>query len=585
MAAFTQTWNLDSIFKGGSQSLELAQFLKTLKIDMSALQQKLQYTQNLKENILTLQNLSEKLEEADSYIGCLLAQDVQDKKAELLQSQISELQATLSHLSNTLDGQFAQLPNEAFADLLKDPELAPIAFPLQERRERQKEKLSLPLEGIITDLSVDGYHSWSQFYGSYLGEEAISVNIHNKIETLSWGQAYNRLSDPDRQIRQEVFRQSNRTWEAHKTAYTAILNHIAGFRLKVYEHRQWGFLKEPLNINRLSESSLNTMWEVISANKAIFAKCLSHKAKLLGLDKLSWYDLEAPLGLDAASLNLPYEQGAQFIVEQFKKFSPAMANFAQEALTQRWVEAEDRPGKRPGGFCTGLPLQKKSRIFMTYSGTYESLFTLAHELGHAFHNHIIYKLPAMARHFPMNLAETASTFAEWIISEAAYRLDNDPKRKFQLLNAKLQRSLVFLFNIHARFLFETRFYEERKKGTLSTQRLCSMMEEAQKEAYCDSLEEYHPYFWASKMHFNFTGTPFYNFPYTFGYLFSIAIYRQAELSSDFEQTYINLLMDTGRMTSEEIARKHLNADLGDKSFWQNIIDILKKDAEEFLSSS
>lgn len=552
---------------------------------MTALHTYLSKKQGLKEGILRLQNIYESLEEADSYIGCLLAQDVYDKKAQILQSEISELNAALINLSNVLDEELVQLSDSAFADLLTDPDLAPIAFPLQERRERQKEKLKLPLETLITDLSIDGYHSWSHFYGTYLSEEVIPVKIKDNIEPLSWGQAYNRLSDPNRQIRQEVFNHSNKVWESHKSVYTAILNHIAGFRLKVYEHRQWSFLKEPLDINRLSEASLNTMWEVIAENKAIFSDCLKHKAKLLGLPKLSWYDLEAPLGLGSTSLEIPYDQGAQFIIDQFRLFSPAMADFAQEALRDRWIEAQDRKGKRPGGFCTGLPLQKKSRIFMTYSGTYESLFTLAHELGHAFHNHVIYNLPEMARHFPVNLAETASTFAELVISEAAYKKEQDPQRRLQLLNAKLQRSLVFLCNIHARFLFETRFYEARKKGALSTDRLCSVMEEAQKEAYGNVLDEYHPYFWASKMHFNSTGTPFYNFPYTFGYLFSLAVYRQAQLSPNFEQTYMNLLADTGRMTSEEIAKKHLKADLTDKAFWQNILDILKQDAEAFLQTT
>lgn len=579
---FSQTWILDTIFSGGSQSVELPPFLNALKKDMIALQETIHRDKALKQGILGLQNITERLEEADSYIGCLLAQNINDKQAEILQSKASELNAALINLSNVLDSELAQLSENAFKELLKDPDLAPIAFPLNEKRERQKEKLELPLENLITDLSIDGYHSWSHFYGTYLGEEVIPVKIKDKIEPLSWGQAYNRLSDPHRQVRQEVFNHSNKVWDSHKSVYGAILNHIAGFRLKVYEHRQWSYLKEPLEINRLNETSLNTMWEVIAANKTIFAECLKHKAKHIGLPKLSWYDLEAPLGLGAGDFEIPYDQGAEFIINQFRMYSPAMADFAHEALTERWIEAEDRKGKRPGGFCTGLPLKKQSRIFMTYSGTYESLFTLAHELGHAFHNHVIYNLPEMARHFPVNLAETASTFAEMVISEAAYKQETAPQRRLQLLNAKLQRSVVFLCNIHARFLFETRFYEERKKGVLSTDRLCSLMVDAQKEAYCDALDEYHPYFWASKMHFNSTGTPFYNFPYTFGYLFSLAVYRHAQLSSNFEQTYIDLLMDTGRMTSEEIAKKHLNADLSDRNFWQSLINILKQDAEEFL---
>jgi oligoendopeptidase F len=332
----------------------------------------------------------------------------------------------------------------------------------------------------------------------------------------------------------------------------------------------------------MSSDTLQSMWEVVEENKQPFVDFLQAKASLLRLKKLSWYDQEAPLSTQESGNLISYKEAASFITDCFEKFSPKMAEFAHQAFAKGWVESEDRPGKRPGGFCTGFPLKKESRIFMTYSGTNESVFTLAHEIGHAFHNHIIYNMPDMARHFPMNLAETASTFAEMIVSEAAFQKETVESHRLQLLNAKLQRSVIFFFNIHARFLFETRFYEQRKTGPLSPEELCGLMTQAQKEAYGDSLDVYHPYFWASKMHFNTTELPFYNFPYTFGYLFSTAIYLKAKASKNFEETYIALLADTGRMTVETLAEKHLNADLTKKEFWQKTINFLKEDTTSFL---
>ncbi len=580
---FSQKWNIDNFFKNGSSSEEFIVFLGNIKNELIQLSDRIKDPASLKACIQRFQTIHEKMEEASSFISCLIAQDVNDKGAENLQYDREECQAILTNVSSDLDELLSQLPEADFSKLLQDPDLKPIAFLLQERRVRRKEKLPLPMERLITDLSVDGYHAWSHLYGTFIGHEVIPVTINGRKEELSWGQAYNRLSDPNRDIRKEVFQSSNQVWKAHESIYGAILNHISGHRLTVYGQRGWHFLKEPLDMNRLSEAALNTLWKVISENKAPFIECLKGKARLLGLEKLSWYDLEAPLGNgESTDSIMGYEEGSQFIIDQFHTVAPRMAAFAQKALKERWVEAEYRKGKRPGGFCTGFPMQKQSRIFMTYSGTNESLFTLAHELGHAFHNEIIYQLPEMARHFPMNLAETASTFAEMVISEAAYSKATDPKKKMQLLNAKLQRSLVFLCNIHSRFLFESRMYEERKKGTLSGERLCQLMEEAQKEAYGNALEEYHPWFWASKMHFNITEVPFYNFPYTFGYLFSTAIYHWAKESHDFERLYIDLLSDTGRMTTEDLAKKHLKADLTQPAFWQSILDILKQDAHEFL---
>jgi oligoendopeptidase F len=577
-----QIWDLESLFQGGSSSKAFASFLNALNTDLKALTQKFEFQKNIKDQILTFQTLNERIEEAASFVGCLLAQDVSDTQAELLQSKIEDCKGLLANISNLLDHSLNQLSDQDFLLLLQDKDMKTIVFPLEERRLREKQKLDLKTEALINDLSIDGYHSWPQLYSSILGQEKITIQIEGREETLSWGQAYNRLSSPQRSVRKAVFESSNLVWNKHQSLYGQILNHIAGFRLKVYEHRGWEVLREPLQLNRMSKDTLDVMWKTIDQNKSIFVDYMHSKARLLGLDKLSWYDQDAPLETTENNQSIPYEEAAQFIVDKFAQFSPKMAAYAEQAFTRGWIEAEDRGGKRPGGFCTGLPLNKESRIFMTYSGTNESLFTLAHELGHAFHNHIIYGLPEMARHFPMNLAETASTFAEMVVSEAAFQKETNERQRLSLLNAKLQRSIVFFFNIHARFLFETQFYEERKKGTLSNERLCGLMEQAQKQAYCGSLSEYHPYFWASKMHFNITDIPFYNFPYTFGYLFSTAIYHKAKNDSSFEETYIALLADTGRMSAEDLALKHLNVDLASPAFWQSTIDILKQDAHQFL---
>lgn len=221
---------------------------------------------------------------------------------------------------------------------------------------------------------------------------------------------------------------------------------------------------------------------------------------------------------------------------------------------------------------------------MTYSDTYDNVSTLAHELGHAFHTYAMKDVHPLNCHYAMNVAETASTFAETLVADAALELAKDDGEKLALLESKIQNSIALLMNIHARFLFETRFYEERKKGMVSTARLNEMMEAAQKEAYADSLGLYHPHFWGSKLHFYITDVPFYNFPYTFGYLFSLGIYAHAKKEGkEYEQKYISLLKDTGRMTVEELAKKHLGADLTKEEFWQAGVDLCIKDVEEFLS--
>jgi oligoendopeptidase F len=579
-----QKWQLDTLFEGGSASKSFRDFLEQIKVSLVDVKKSLESSADLGDTILHWEHLGTELEEAEHYVGCLMAQDVQDSYAQQLEGELAMMHAEYTHCSDQLDRHLAEMSDHYFQHFIHFHNLTDREFRLTERRRRVKEKLNPALEKLIEDLAVDGYHGWSQLYSTLIGQVEIPVIENGQEIKLSWGQAYNRLGSADRKVRKEAFENSNRVWHEQRHSFAHVLNHIAGFRLKAYEHRGWHFLKEPFDYNRLSDKTLQTMWKVIEENKDIFCQYMQHKAKLLGIEKLSWYDLEAPLTGEKPVQALPYEAGTKFIIDHFQSFSPQMADFTRTAFEKRWIEVEDRPGKRPGGFCTNFPLKKESLIFMTYSGTRETLFTLAHEIGHAFHNHVIYSQPPLAREFPMNLAETASIFAELVVSEAALKLEKDPHNRLQLLDGKIQRAIVFFFNIHARYLFEVAFYEERKKGSLSPERLCQLMEEAQQKAYCNNLEEYHPYFWISKMHFHFTGVSFYNFPYTFGYLFSSAVYLKALKEKDFEQAYIDLLADTGKMTAEDLAKKHLQVSLDDPSFWQGIIDPLKDDVKEFLKS-
>ena len=222
---------------------------------------------------------------------------------------------------------------------------------------------------------------------------------------------------------------------------------------------------------------------------------------------------------------------------------------------------------------------------MTYGGTYPSLSTLAHELGHAFHSHQLWGLPPLRQHYAMNVAETASTFGELLVSDAALANAPSVQLKLNLLDQRLQQAVALLMNIHARFLFENRLYTERPKGELLAEELSAIMLAAQKEAYMDSLDAYHSLFWASKLHFYLTDIPFYNFPYTFGYLFSAGLYYRLNGDSDAAQRYDALLRDTGSMSVEDLARKHLGVNLSKPEFWKSACDRLLGDVDMFLQVS
>lgn len=588
----SQTWDLDVFFPGGSSSSEFANFLQQCKENIVQFQKQikelqvpksLEETRSLVEVINVMQKIEADLMESLAFVECLTAQNTKDEKAQLLFGQVTEYFANYQAALIDLDRLFMEIPQAIWEQFVQSETCKPIAFPLNERRQKSLEKLPSEQEVLANDLAISGYHAWSELYSKVVGRISIPVEKDGQVEHLSVGQAYNLFSHEDREVRQDVYEKWLQAWGKESDFCAHTLNHLGGFRLNLYRHRGWdSVLKEPLDINRMSEETLQTMWQVVDQNKDLLVQYLDRKAKLLNVPKLSWYDLSAPVGKDG--MKISYDEAADMIVEQFKRFSPKMADFAVKAFEERWIEAEDRQGKRPGGFCTGFSVSDQSRIFMTYSDTMDNASTLAHELGHAYHSYVMNDMPELAKNYAMNVAETASTFAEKIVADAAVQQAKSKDEKIALLDNNAQSAVAFLMNIHSRFLFETEFYERRKQGALSVEELKELTLKSQKKAYLDALDSYEPYFWASKGHFYITEVPFYNYPYTFGYLFSCGVYARAlQEGASFEDKYIALLRDTASMTVEDLAQKHLGADLTRPDFWQSAVDLALADVQEFLN--
>ncbi|MDK8639595.1 M3 family oligoendopeptidase [Niallia taxi] len=589
---YADVWDLEVFFPGGSSSPEFTKHLEETGVKIE------EFTKTVKEyapsdgitDRKTVRNLIDmfegtvqKIRQAGAFVSCLQAQNMHDKDADALRGKVTELSASFQNGLTIFDGKLSQYENDQWKLLLEDEKLHELSFVLTERRTNAVQRLSEKEEMLINKLSIDGYHGWGQMYDTVVGSMQIPFEENGHVSYLSVGQAANKFSHPNREVRQKVFAEWEKAWNEKGALLSKTLNHLAGFRLNTYEMRNWdNVLKEPLEYNRMDEKTLTAMWRVISNNKKPLVEFLNRKAKLLGLEKLSWFDVDAPIG--KTETKMTYQEGAEFILDHFAKFGEEMTSFAKTAFENNWIEAEDRQGKRPGGFHTYFPESAQSRIFMTYSGTPSNVSTLAHELGHGFHTYAMKDMHTLNRNYAMNVAETASTLAEMIVSDAAVKNASSEEEKLVLLEDKIQRSVALLMNIHARFIFETSFYEERRKGLVSKERLNELMVTAQKEAFGDALEEYHPSFWGSKLHFYITGVPFYNFPYTFGYLFSLGIYAKAiQEGKGYEEKYIALLKDTASMTVEELAKKHLDVDLTHDAFWESAIKVCIEDVEEFLA--
>lgn len=593
---YENTWDLESIFVGGTKSKALQEKLHDVNKQIAQYENALsawKYTgdeeslQTFKDILSMQEKIAKGLGQARTFVRMWLDAYMDDEHGNVVLSQVMDLYSEMRKLTNAYTKKLVAISDDDWETFLEDPELQEVSFVLNETRTKGKRLLSEEEETLIAELDKDGLAAWSSLYDTIVSIMTIPFkDSAGKTTDLSVGQAMNRMyADPDPKVRKQLFENWESAWEKYAPIFADNLNHLSGYRLTLQRaHGRKNHLEEPLEFNRMSLETLDAMWASVSNHKQPFIDYLERKAYILGMEKLGWEDVNAPVTIgEQEPTRFTYDEACEFIIEHFSSFGQKLTDFTKHALQNRWVEAEDRPNKRPGGYCTNLPEFEESRIFMTFTGSPSDVSTLAHELGHAFHSDVMKDLPMLNRGYAMNVAETASTFAETIIDNAAIKHAKTDEEKISLLASKLETATAMFLNIHARFLFEDAFYTERKNGFVPASRLNELMIKAQKEAYQDCLSSYHPHFWCSKLHFFIDRVPFYNFPYTFGYLFSLGIYAEyLKQPEGFEDKYIALLRDTGSMKVEDLAMKHLGVDITKEDFWTAGIELMAKDVEEFI---
>lgn len=591
---FLDAWKLDTLFSGSSDSEELTELIaqtkygieecleRVSKLDLTSAHSAETAVASLLRDLGCIQNA---VSQVNSFVVCLLAENPANKKAVSLQGQIASVKARSNSLLQNFQQQLAETDPSVWERLLESESLKAYQFVMNEWRVHASSGLSGSEEALISNLMIDGYHAWNDLYRSIINNLRVEIEIDGSEEQFSIGQAVNLRSHADQKIRKNAFIALETTWSAQQDTMARILNHITGFRLQVDQQRGTAnSLAQPLRDNRMSEETLRAMWRVVERHKPAFVDYLDHKAQMAGNKQMPSYDFWAPYQQKDNALD--FQQGADFILQQFQQFGPELETFARTAFENGWVEAANRSGKSATAFCAGFPLSGESRVFLTFDGSKTNLLTMAHEIGHAFHNHALKPVAPLNRKYGMSTAETASTFAEMIVLDAAIEQAEDDDEKLGLLDEKIKRSVMNFMNLHARFLFEERLYEARKGGMLSAEGLNEMMEDALAEAYAGSMSDLPVHSWISTPHFYITSSPFYNFPYTFGYLFAISIYAKAkEQGTDFEKRYLALLRDTGSTTVEQLALKHLGEDITQESFWEQGMALCLKDTEEFIRLS
>ncbi len=457
----------------------------------------------------------------------------------------------------------------------EEPELGQYRYFFQEQLELQQKQMTPDEEAIAADLARSGGDAWERL------QETISSTLQvvwdaGTGEKKTVTQLRTLARDKDREIRKQAWKKELGAWKTMGSPLAAALNGVKGTAVTLNQRRGWArTLDRSIHQSRITQTTLDSLIHVMEESLPTFQEYLKKKAQILGRETLSFYDLFAPVGGDHGEWS--FQEARNFIIEQFAGFSRELADFAYRAFNEGWIDAEPRSGKVGGAYCTYLPRARESRILCNFDGTFSSVTTLAHELGHAYHNHVLRDAPALHRQFPMTLAETASTFAETIIFSAAMKKTGSPEEKKALLEDYLQDNTQIIVDILSRFLFERAMLWYRRERELSEKELCQLMLQAQKAAYGPALNEreLHPYMWAVKGHYYSPDLAFYNYPYAFGQLFALGLYaRFEEEGASFADTYKEILLRTGLQSAEDLSRE-IELEIEDPEFWRSGIAVIQ----------
>ena len=534
--------------------------------------------QDFERALSALNNVEQDLESTVAYLYGQITVDSRDAVAQARYSQLRERMVQFDKLQTRFEAWVGALPIDELVD--RSAVAAAHAYPLRLRHAAAAHLMGPDEEALAAELSPSAGAAWSKLHANLTSQIQVPVDVDGEERLLPMSEVRNLALSPDRILRERAWQAELAGWEANALPIAAALNGVKGQVLALGARRGWpDSLDESLFWSGIDREILDAMIGEARDSFPDFRRYLRLKAKYLGTERLAWFDLLAPVG-DAGG-SWAWGEAAAFIDAQFASFSGRMAGLARQAFAEHWIDAEPRPGKVGGAYCMRL-IGEQSRILANYSPGYEGVSVLAHELGHAYHNLNGAGLTPMQRRNPMILAETASTFCETIVKEAALE-DAAGGKRLYILEQSLQGACQVVVDILSRFEFETALFAGRRERELSAIELCRLMLEAQQATYGEGLDAdaRHPYMWAVKGHYYSPEQSFYNFPYLFGLLFGLglyAIYRREP--KGFPERYDELLAKTGLATATDLAGA-FGIDLRSREFWRASLDVIRADVDRF----
>jgi pepF/M3 family oligoendopeptidase len=561
------------------QVAELVQLFDAHNIQAQPAQALTDATLQTFETITTrLNEIQEETTTLGAYLSCFVTTNTQDTLAAARYSEFQQQAVKLSLLGTRYAAWIGSLN---VGELTSRSQLArEHTHMLQKASEQARHLMSPAEEDLAAELELSSGAGWEKLHGDITSQLLVPVELHGERQELPMSMVRNLAFDPDREIRRSAYVAELEGWKKAVVPLAAAMNGIKGQVNTLSRRRGW---KTPLDASlfdaNIDRETLEAMLTAARESFIDFRRYLQAKARVLGLERLAWYDIFAPVGKEKQVWE--FAEARAFIIEKFGNYSTRLSDFAARAFRENWIDAEPRAGKVDGAYCT--PLRKdESRVFANFKPSFNGVSTLAHELGHGYHNLNLAGRTALQKETPMTLAETASIFCETIITHAALaRADKD--EQIAILESSLQNSCQVVVDILSRFLFESRAFERRKSRELSVDEFNTLMLEAQKETYGDGLDEtqLHPYMWAMKPHYYSTHLSFYNYPYMFGLLFGLGLYARYQQDPEaFKTGYDELLSSTGLGDAATLAAR-FGIDIRSTAFWRSSLDIVRKDIALF----
>ena len=576
-------WNLDILYTGFDdpsyeEDMKLLQELSEKKHSLAEKATPNPDTKQVEEILLLFEENNRVLTNLYDYVGLRQSVDTEDGEAMAQEARIMRLYSEGAADSAALEKILGSI--EDIDALAKESKLIEeYKFFLNEEKKALSHLLGNDVEAMIASMQMTGSSAWGSLQ-TFL-TSTVKVDYDGKQLTLS--EIRNLAYSSDAKVRKAAYEAELACYEKIQDAVAFSLNNIKNETTMLAKKRNYGTaLDMTLENSRMSRETLDSMMEAVQEYLPVFRKYLRKKAELLGYKNgLPFFELFAPLGTDDKKYSL--EEANDVLQEAFRPLAPDMADMMKEAFENEWIDFYPRNGKQGGAFCAGLPQYKQSRILTNYDGTFGAIDTLAHELGHAFHNRQMENERLLNLDYPMPVAETASTFNE--VHLGAFALKNaSPEEKLALLESDLKEKTQCIVDIYSRYLFETEVFEKCQEKFLMAKDLKEMMLDAQTKSYGDGLdpEFMHPYMWVCKSHY-YGSTSFYNFPYTFGNLFAQGLYAlYLEEGESFIPKYKEMLRLTGTSSIEEDGAR-LGIDLTKKEFWVKSLQLMADEIEEFCS--